>query len=268
MRYLVIAAALAVLAALTPGPAGRQAQAAGKAQGWGTVKGVIVFDGTPPVMGKVDTQGNNDPKKCKKVADIYKENWVVNPKNKGVQWTFVWLAPDPANGNKTLPIHPDLKKVPKEPAVMDQPCCQFIPHCLGIREGQTWLVKNSAPFSHNVRYVGHPLYNKGESVIIPAGKSHEVKGLKAQPLPLTVNCDLHKWMNARIAVFNHPYFAVTKADGSFEIKKAPAGKYRLFVWHESVGYRGGEKGADGEPITIKASGVTNLGNLKIKPEDD
>jgi hypothetical protein len=72
-------------------------------------------------------------------------------------------------------------------------------------------------------------------------------------------------MSARVAVFKHPYFAVTKADGSFEIKNAPVGTFRLFVWHEAIGYRGGEKGAEGEKITIKP-GVNKLTDLKIKPE--
>jgi hypothetical protein len=31
--------------------------------------------------------------------------------------------------------------------------------------------------------------------------------------------------------WSHPYFAVTAADGSFEIKDVPAGKYVVEVWH-------------------------------------
>jgi hypothetical protein len=269
MRYVSATAALAVLIGLAALLAGdRTAQAADKDK-WGTIKGRIIFDGKPPARTEVvGLKGHQDERHCRSKGKLLTEEWVVDPKTKGVQWTLVWLAPDPDSGQKDLPIHPDLKKVPKKPAVMDQPCCQFIPHFLAMREGQTWVIKNSAPVKHNVRYQGHPLFNKGENVTIAPGEKHEVSGakaLKAQKLPLSVNCDLHKWMNARVAVFKHPYFAVTKADGSFEIKNAPVGTYRLFVWHEAIGYRGGEKGAEGEKITIKP-GVNKLKDLTIKPE--
>jgi hypothetical protein len=44
-------------------------------------------------------------------------------------------------------------------------------------------------------------------------------------------------MNARLWPLDHPYAAVTAADGSYEIKNAPAGvKLRVFAWHEEVGW--------------------------------
>ena len=33
----------------------------------------------------------------------------------------------------------------------------------------------------------------------------------------------------------HPFFAVSKADGSFEIKGLPPGSYTIEVWHEQLG---------------------------------
>ena len=35
-------------------------------------------------------------------------------------------------------------------------------------------------------------------------------------------CDVHGWMNAYVGVLDHPFFAVTDADGTFEIKGAAA----------------------------------------------
>jgi hypothetical protein len=221
---------------------------------WGTIKGKILFDGKPPAREKI--KGVRGP--------IHDETWTVDPKSRGVRWTLVWLAPDPATGKRTLPIYPDPAQKVEKPAVMDMPRSQFVPHVLAMREGQTWVVKNSSGNAHAVRYVGHPLFNKDQTVILQAGKKVEVV-LKAQKLPLTVSCALHKWMRAYVAVFKHPYFAVTKAGGSFEIKNAPVGTFRLFVWHEAIGYCGGEKGAEGMKITIKP-GVNTLKDLKIKPE--
>jgi hypothetical protein len=72
-------------------------------------------------------------------------------------------------------------------------------------------------------------------------------------------------MGAWIRVFDHPYFAVTDADGKFEIKNAPAGKCRIVIWQESIGYRGGAKGKEGTPIEVKADGVTELKPFDIQP---
>ncbi len=50
-----------------------------------------------------------------------------------------------------------------------------------------------------------------------------------------MKCDVHPWMTAYIGVFDSDYFAVTAADGSFEIKGLPPGSYELVAWHERFG---------------------------------
>ena len=35
--------------------------------------------------------------------------------------------------------------------------------------------------------------------------------------------------------FDHPYFAVSGADGTFTITNVPAGSYKLDLWHEKYG---------------------------------
>src|ERR1041385_8695627 len=49
-----------------------------------------------------------------------------------------------------------------------------------------------------------------------------------------VKCDVHPWMSAYIGVFEHPFFAVTKPDGTYTIKTAglPDGDYTVTFWHE------------------------------------
>ena len=42
----------------------------------------------------------------------------------------------------------------------------------------------------------------------------------------------HAWPTAYLAVFDHPYFAVTTPNGAFRIEGVPPGRYRLKVWHE------------------------------------
>jgi len=49
-----------------------------------------------------------------------------------------------------------------------------------------------------------------------------------------VGCDVHPWMRSYIAVLNHPFFAVTKEDGTYEIKGLPPGEYEIEAWHEKL----------------------------------
>jgi hypothetical protein len=44
-------------------------------------------------------------------------------------------------------------------------------------------------------------------------------------------------MAAYVGVLPHPYFAVSKADGTFEIKGLPPGTYTVEAWHEKFGTR-------------------------------
>jgi hypothetical protein len=268
VRSFAIALALILSVGLFVLP-GESAAAADDNGSWGTIKGRIVIQGAVPKPEAADV--DKDKEHCLSKGPLFKEKLVVNPKNKGVRWVIVWLAPEPPADDAPavkLPIHPDLKKFDPEVS-MDQPCCQFVPHALGVRQGQTLIIKNSAPVAHNVRWLGNPaVAGRGGNVIVPPGKSHAIKGLKTNDkvaLPVVnINCDFHKWMSARVAVFDHPYFAVTDKDGNFEIKKAPAGQWRLKVLHES-GWLGKAKGRSGQKITVKGGGVTKLGNLVLKP---
>jgi hypothetical protein len=42
-------------------------------------------------------------------------------------------------------------------------------------------------------------------------------------------------MNAYVGVLDHPYYAVTDADGKFELKTLPPGTYTIEAWHEKLG---------------------------------
>src|SRR5205085_6133428 len=143
---------------------------------------------------------------------------------------FVWLTPAP--GGAPLTVRPQLKNAMEKQVTIDQPCCRFEPHAIGMREGQELVAKNSAPIAHNVHWTGFPIKNPGGNVIVPAGQEYVIRDLKADTHPVKLSCDIHGWMNAWVRVFDNPYFAVTDKDGKFEIKNAPAGNFRLVAWQD------------------------------------
>jgi hypothetical protein len=227
---------------------------------WGTIKGRVVWGGRElPKPEKINV--TVDKLACLAKGDLFDTLFEVNPRNKGFKNVFVALKQPPAKANVPLPVHPDLKEIKERDASFDQPHCLFIPRAVAIREGQRVIAKNSANIVHNVRWVG--VVNTGGSLLIPAKKQAIIKNLVAEEIPLTVQCNIHGWMSARLAVYDHPYFAVTDADGNFEIKLAPAGAYRLTLYHEGIGFRGGAKGRAGQEITIKPGGVIDLGEITM-----
>ncbi len=96
------------------------------------------------------------------------------------------------------------------------------------------MLKNSDPFLHNVH--SQPALNEPFNMAMPTANAGE----PADPQPkvpeiFKVKCDVHPWMAAWVAVFDHPYFAVTGDDGTFAIKGLPDGTYTLQAWHERYG---------------------------------
>ena len=122
--------------------------------------------------------------------------------------------------------------VPAQPVVLDQKTCFYQPRVLGARVGQVLRVKNSDNLLHNVHSSSshRNSFNVGQPV---AGISSDFKLLDEEMLK--IGCDVHRWMTSWVGIVDHPYFAVTGADGSFTIGNVPAGKRTISVWHEKFG---------------------------------
>jgi len=233
---------------------------------WGDIKGRIIWGGEKlPAPLNLNLKGNADAAACLKNGPVRDETWVVNPKNKGIKNAFVWL--EGATKGDKLPIHPNLKNVLPAKIEVDQPACAFIPHAVALREGQVLVAKNSSGIGHNFKWTGNPTVNPGGNSLLPPGAVKDIDDLKADRIPIAIECNIHPWMRGWARVFDHPYYAVTDDDGNFTIKNAPAGDFRIKVWHGSSGWLGGAKGKDGEPIKIK-SGDNKLDDKPFPPPAD
>jgi plastocyanin len=242
MRPVRVPALLAGLFVLAGG-LGR-AQADGD---WATIKGQVKLTKVP-AADVVNVTA--DKEFCSKDGPVVSEEIIVG-KTGGVKNVVVYLRPDTTDRKDTFPkgkIHPDLVNVKPKEQIIDQPCCQFIPRVLAARTGDTLEIKNSAKVNHNINYNSDI---EQFNVNIPPGKSHKAaQPLAAQGSPIPFKCDVHPWMQGRLFVFDHPYFAVTDANGGFEIKNVPAGTWRIVYQHEK-GFHKGKDGRLGFPITVK-----------------
>ena len=252
---------------------------------WSTVKGKIVFDDSKqpiPKRAVPNTGAAPLPACVAKDKDFLTDEWIVDPKSKGVKDAYVWLMPEPTADEwkrlkskdkdklrdipsfKVAQIHPDLQKFTQPTVEMDQPCCRFIPHALGVRVGQTVVIKNSAAFPHNAKWSSD---NNGEkNPIIPEGKQETFPINALERNAISISCSIHPWMKASIRVFDHPYFAITDEKGDYEIKKAPVGPHRIFIFHPATGFLGKAEGRMGYELTVVPKS-TEVKNYALPPDD-
>jgi hypothetical protein len=58
-------------------------------------------------------------------------------------------------------------------------------------------------------------------------------------------------MKCYVGIFEHPFFAVTGEDGTFELPTLPPGEYEITAWHETLGTQTQTITLeDGEPATV------------------
>lgn len=124
---------------------------------------------------------------------------------------------------------------PTTPVEIDQKGCLFAPRVAGAETCQEIVFLNSDPVLHNVH--GFPKSSSAWNFSLSQAGSRRSVRVPAAEAMIRVGCDVHPWMQAYIGVVNHPYFAITGADGGFMLKDVPPGDYVIASWHERFGMR-------------------------------
>jgi hypothetical protein len=257
----------------TPKARGTQPSAAGKvelkASLDGVIRGKVVLEGDMPAIAQVATMAaHTDHDRCLAGEDFEKieQKWIIG-KDKGVANVVIFLR---APQGKYFPIK-DEDKHRSDEVVVRQPHCAYVPHVSAAfpsyfdgkgqtRTGQTFVVENNATFNHNTSWKGDPIKTGVGNRNLKAGDKLPIE-LQPEANPIALACDVHSWMTAKVWAFDHPYFAVTKMDGTFEFKNAPTGvEVGLVAWHEAAGYFHGGK----EGTKMKFNPGDNRVDLNIK----
>ena len=187
----------------------------------GNVAGRVTFAGTAPKPAVIRMEA--DPN-CVNAGGAAADESVVVGQNGALQNVFVYVK----EGLGTLRF-----PVPPTTLMLDQKGCRYVPHVVGLQVGQTMEVLNSDQTMHNVHAVAiaNREFNTGQPL---AGMKH-THTFSTREVMVPFKCDVHPWMRAYVGVLDHPYFAITSTDGTFQLTGLPPGTYVVEAWHETLG---------------------------------
>jgi hypothetical protein len=218
-----------------------------KSPGTGTITGIVRFKGDKPAAKPIaELAGNSFCKQCYP-GDLPLHDDFVFGKN-GADDTLVNVLVYVSKGldGKTF-------DKPKDPVLLDQVGCMYVPHVVAVMVGQTLEIRNSDATLHNV--MSAPRNNSPFNFGMPIKDQVIKRVFKEAELKMNLRCFMHPWMSSYVHVLEHPFFAVTQADGTFTIQGLPPGEYQLTVLHESSRFEAVPPSAT---VTLTADGTKTV----------
>lgn len=195
----------------------------GGIEGQVNVDGLARYEGAPPRGTPIDMSSDTYCTQIYGASPVLNRDLEVGAQG-GVQGVVVYVR-------ENVPARAEA--APSEPVVLDQQGCFYRPGVLALRTNQPLVVRNSDDTFHNVHV--RPRANREFNLAQPFKGLESRRAFAAPEVGIEVSCDVHEWMHGAIAVFDHPFFAVTGADGRFAINGLPPGQYSLEAWHWRLG---------------------------------
>jgi plastocyanin len=130
----------------------------------------------------------------------------------------IWLTPQQSAASV----------VPGPTARLAQKNKKFVPHVVAITQGTEIEFPNQDLFFHNVFSI-----HQGKTFDLGLYESGAARKIRfSQPGVSYIFCNIHPQMSAVVVVLRTRYFAVTDAEGNFQLSHVPPGRYKLAVWYE------------------------------------
>lgn len=184
----------------------------------GSVIGHVKLEGTPPANEPIKTK--SDPN-C--MVAITTESYIVGG---GGSLANVFIYVKDGLGNRVFPV-------PATPVTLAQKNCTYQPHVVGIQVGQTLDIVSNDPTLHNIHAV--PMANQEFNLAQAGAGVRNQHVFSTSEVMVPFKCDVHRWMTAFVGVVDHPFFAVSGADGAFSLSGLPPGTYTIEAVHEKLG---------------------------------
>lgn len=188
-----------------------------------SIHGVVHFKGIPPAPVQIDMGMDAGCTIANSQAN-FSQQYVVS---KG-RFANVYVYIKQGLEGKNFATPPD-------PVVLDQKGCRYDPHVLALMAGQTLRVLNDDPTMHNVHAQPNAPSNRQWNMSqMPKGSPIETTFHDPEVM-MPFKCNQHPWMKAYLNVAANPFYAISDAQGEFEIKGLPPGDYTVAAVHEDLG---------------------------------
>jgi tetratricopeptide (TPR) repeat protein len=140
--------------------------------------------------------------------------------------------------------------------------CHASKYVIGIKNGEDIMIENTDPIKHEIAtyeiYGAHRNQTSNKSVLA-ANSQVRSAFIKPGAPEFILKCNLHPFLQTRGYIISNPYFAVSDAEGNFNIENIPPGTYEVTAWHPFVPI---QRGA----VTIEA-GKTAQFDFTFKGEE-
>jgi hypothetical protein len=184
----------------------------------GAIDGTITLAGVPRDSVVPVTR---DPRVCGDSASVME----TESRGGSLAKALVWV--EGVASGKPLP------EVRRETLTIER--CRLDPRMMTVVSGSTINVLSRDPAAHDTRFYREGVAEPVERIqTVDAGQVVPSEKIASAPGIVEVRCGQHPWARAYIAVFDHPYFAVTNDRGAFKIDSLPPGTYTVKVWHEQL----------------------------------
>jgi plastocyanin len=206
----------------------------------GSISGRVTLSGTPPTMRAIDM--SDEPSCAKQHGTPVIPPMVVADATGNLANAVVYVKSG---------VDDYAFRAPSQSAALTQKGCMYEPHVVAVMAGQKLEVSNDDQAIHNVFLMSQSNQPSNRSEQPGSAPIEEV--LTTPELAIPIKCNVHPWMKGYVFVFDHPYFAITKSDGTFTLPNLPPGTYTVAAWQEMYG-------TTEQSITIapKQAAITNF----------
>ncbi|MBC8002990.1 MAG: hypothetical protein H7X97_10430 [Opitutaceae bacterium] len=187
----------------------------------GTIRGIVTLVGVPPaerVIAMDATCGRLHP------APVTTRLFAVGPQRQLAD-VLVYIKA----GLEIFTF-----EVPAEAVLIDQVGCFYEPYVGSVMVNQKIKFRNSDPLLHNVHAT--PTNNAEFNFAQPVRGQVNEKSFSRPEFFTRIKCDVHPWMFTYVNVMPHPYFAVSGANGAYQLPgNLPPGTYTIAAIHRRTG---------------------------------
>ena len=208
----------------------------------GSISGTVSFksalEATPPIST------NADSSTCG--ATVVDESAIAAGGASGV---VVWL--EGVRSGKPVGLERRLE--------LESMNCKLTPRMQAAVTGSAVNIIGHDQFRQHLRFVAGGETAQRATILLGGGEQVIPTELPFKaPGMVAVRDSGHAWTHAWLAVFDHPYYALTGANGAFTIDGVPPGKYTLKAWHE-------RSAVASQSVDVGANGAVKV-DLTLEPK--